>query len=100
MEVLIVAMNTQVKGLEELVIHKLAPLIIPEIGVRVEVTLINIVITHAFEVLKTLDTILTDTLVHERPRSNLISLVEHVDTTGGRHVNDLATKVEHVILGD
>jgi hypothetical protein len=65
--------------LEKLVAPKPILLIIPEIGVSIEATLINIV-THTFEVFKTQDIILKDTLV-EKLRSQLIILVKPVDTT-------------------
>jgi hypothetical protein len=67
MEVLVVVVSTQVEGLEELVIPKLVPLVIPKIGVGLEVTLIDI-ITHTFKVFKTLDTILKDTPIAERSK--------------------------------
>ncbi len=54
MEIPIVVVNTQVEALEELVTPKPIPLVILEIGVGVEVTLISN-ISHGFEVLKTLD---------------------------------------------
>ncbi len=65
--------------MEKLVAPKPILLIIPEIGVSIEATLINIV-THTFEVFKTQDIILKDTLV-EKLRSQLIILVKPVDTT-------------------
>jgi len=52
--------------LEEPITPKLVPLILLENGVGVEVTLIDSVI-HAFEVFKTLNIILKDTNVMERP---------------------------------
>jgi hypothetical protein len=71
-EVLVVILNTQVEGLEEPVIPKLVSLIILEIGVGVEVTLIDIV-THAYEVFKTPNILLKDTPVAaERPRFQLV----------------------------
>jgi hypothetical protein len=51
--------------LEKHVIPKPIPLVLLNIGVGAKVTLIDSV-THAFEVLKTLDTILKDTLVLEK----------------------------------
>jgi len=65
--------------LEKLVTPKPIFLIIPEIGVSIEATLINIV-THTFEVFKTQDIILKDTLV-EKLRSQLIILAKPIDTT-------------------
>jgi hypothetical protein len=85
--------------LEELVTPKLVPLVIPKIGVGVKVTLINI-ITHASEVFRTLDIVLKDTLVVETPRSKPILLVEPVDITIEQLVDDLAIRVEHIVLSD
>jgi hypothetical protein len=51
-KVFVLVVNTQVEGLEEHVTFKPLPLIIPEIGVGVKVTLIDI-ITHAFKVFRT-----------------------------------------------
>jgi len=51
-ETLVVVVSTQVKELEELVFPKPIPLVIPEVGVGAEVTLIGIV-THVFEVFRT-----------------------------------------------
>jgi hypothetical protein len=67
MEVHVVVINTQVKKLEEHVTPKPIPLDIPKIGVGVGVTFID-TITHAFEVFRTPNTILKDTLITERPR--------------------------------
>jgi hypothetical protein len=52
--------------LEEPAILKLVPLTLLEIGVGIEVTLIDSVI-HAFKVFKNSDTILKNTLIMERP---------------------------------
>jgi hypothetical protein len=56
--------------LEELVTPKPIPLVIPKIGVGAEVTLIDIV-THVFEVFKTLNIVLKDTPIVKRPDFNL-----------------------------
>ncbi len=85
--------------MEELVTPKLVPLVIPKIGVGVKVTLINI-ITHASEVFRTLDIVLKDTLVVETPRSKPILLVEPVNITTEQLVDDLAIRVEHIVLSD
>ncbi len=85
--------------MEELVTPKLVPLVIPKIGVGVEVTLINI-ITHDFEVFRTLDIALKDTHVDETPRFEPIFLVELVDITSEQLVDDLAIRVEHIVLSD
>jgi hypothetical protein len=52
MEVHVVVVSTHVEALEKLVIEKLIPLIIPKIGIGIEVTLIDN-ITHASEVFRT-----------------------------------------------
>ncbi len=92
-EVLVVIVNIQVEKLEKLVIPKFVPLAIPKIGVGVEVILINIV-THAFKVFRTLDTVLKGTCVIEKPRSKLIPLVESVDTIGEQPIDNLVVGVE------
>jgi hypothetical protein len=79
--------------LEKIVIPKSIPLAIPKIGVGVEVILINIV-THAFKVFRTLDIVLKDTCVIERPRSKLVPLVEPVDTTCEQPIDNLVVGVE------
>jgi hypothetical protein len=48
MEILVI-FSIQVEVLEKLVISKLVPLVLPKIGIGVEITLINNV-THAYEV--------------------------------------------------
>jgi len=50
--------------LEDSIIPKPIPLIIPKIVIRVKVIFIDTV-THAFEVFRTLDIVLKDTLVVE-----------------------------------
>jgi len=79
--------------LEELIIPKPIPLVILEIGVGVEVTLIDIV-THTFEVFKTLDIILKDTLIDEKLKSQPIILAKLINTTGEQLVDDLAIGVK------
>jgi hypothetical protein len=61
-EVHVIAVSIQVEGLEEPVTPKPIPLMILEIGVGTEVTLIDIV-TYAYEVFRTLDMVLKDTLL-------------------------------------
>jgi hypothetical protein len=63
-EILVVVVNTHVEGLEEPITKKPIPLVTLEIGVGAKVILIDI-ITHAFKVFKTPDTILKDTLDHD-----------------------------------
>jgi hypothetical protein len=71
-----------------------------ELGVcHSEVTLIDIV-THAFKIFRTPNIVLKDTHVTERLGHELVLLVEPIDTTCEQHVDDLVTRVEHVILGD
>jgi len=79
--------------LEELIIPKPIPLVILEIGVGVEVTLIDIV-THTFEVFKTLDIILKDTLIDEKLKSQPIILAKLINTTSEQLVDDLAIGVK------
>jgi hypothetical protein len=85
--------------LEKPITPKLVPLIILKIGVGVEITLINI-ITHAFEVFKTLDIVLKNTHVVERLVFESVLLVKHVDTIDEQHVDELITIIEHVVLSD
>ncbi len=99
MEVLAIVVSTHVEGLEKPIIPKSIPLIIPKIGVGVEVTLINIV-THASKVFKIPNTILKDTLVLERPKFQLIILTKPIDTISEQLVGDLTAKVKQVVLGD
>jgi hypothetical protein len=68
-------------------------LVIPNIGVGTKVTLIDIV-THAFEVFKTLDTILKDTLITKKLGFQPINLAKHVDTTSEQPIDDLITIVK------
>jgi hypothetical protein len=67
MRVHVVATNIQVETLEEPIIPKPIPLVIPNIGVSTKVTLIDI-ITHAFENFKTQNTILKDTPIAKKTR--------------------------------
>ncbi len=57
-------------------------------------------ITHASEVFNTLNILLDDTLITKGPRPQPIPLAKLVDTTCEQHIDDLATGVKHVILGD
>jgi hypothetical protein len=77
--------------LEEPTTPKPIPLVILEIKIRTNVTLINS-ITHAFEVFRTPNTILKDTHVIEISKFQLVPLVKPID--------DLAVGVKHVVLGD
>jgi len=81
MEVFVVVFNIQVETLEELVIPKLMPLVLPEIGVGIKVILIDN-ITHVFEAFRTPNTIVKDTLVTKRPKFQPVPLVKLVDTIG------------------
>lgn len=108
-EVLVVDFSTPVETLENFIIPKPIPLVIPEIGIGAKVT-------HSSEVFRTLDTILKDTHVIERLESQLVPLVEpiyttseqridttsewHVDITSEQLVDDLDVGVKHVVLGD
>ncbi len=55
------------EALEELITPKVIPLVILEIGIGIEVILIDNV-THAFEVFKIPNTIPKDTLAIEKPK--------------------------------
>jgi hypothetical protein len=99
MEIPIVIVNTQVEALEEPIIPKPVTLIISEIGVNVEVILINN-IAHAFEVFKHLYEVLKDTPIVEGPGFELIHLAKLVDTIGEQPVDDLVVGIKHVVLGD
>jgi len=79
--------------LEDSIIPKPIPLIIPKIVIRVKVIFIDTV-THAFEVFRTLDIVLKDTLVVEWPRSKYIPLVELVNTIGEKLFDGLVTCVQ------
>jgi hypothetical protein len=56
-------------------------------------------IIHAFEVLKTLDIVLRDTHIVEGLGSQLVPLVEPIDTTSEQTIDDLVARVKHVVLG-
>jgi hypothetical protein len=78
-EIPIVVFSIHVEALEKPITPKLIPLVLPKIGVGVEVTLIDS-IAHASKVSKTPNIVLKDTHVMERPESQLIPLVEPVNT--------------------
>jgi hypothetical protein len=59
--------------------------------------LINI-ITHVYEVFKTLNIVLNNTLVVETPRSQLVPLAKPIDTTSEQLVNDLIGSSRWLIL--
>jgi hypothetical protein len=106
-EILVMVVSIQVKALEEPIIPKPMPLVILEIGIGIEVTLINS-ITHASEVFKTPNIVLKDTPITKRVEFQLFPLGESintigeqlVDTIGEQHVDDLVAGVKHVVLGD
>ncbi len=97
--VVVVIVNTYVKGLKEHAIPEPIPLVILEIGVGVKVTLIN-TITHVSKVFKTLNIVLNNAHVVERPWFQLVPLTKPIDTTNEQLVNDLNARVKHVVLGD
>jgi len=80
MEIHVVVVSIQVEALEECLTPKPIPLIIPQIIVGVEVTLI-FSITHAFEVFRTPNIKLKDTPIIKRVEPQPIFLVESIDTT-------------------
>jgi hypothetical protein len=116
-EVFVIVVNTHVEKLEEHVTPKPIPSIIPQIGVGVEINLIN-TIKHASKVFKILDIVLKDTPVSEKLEFELVPLVEHVDITcdqklidttcdyklidiiGEKPIDDLTASVEHVVFND
>jgi hypothetical protein len=57
-------------------------------------------VTHIFKVFKTLDTILKDIHVKEKLHPQLIPLSEPIHTTREQLVDDLATRIKRVVLGD
>jgi len=67
--------STQVEALEEPATPKPMPLVLLELGVGIQVTLIDS-ITHASEIFKTLDTIFKDTPIIERPEFQLVFMVK------------------------
>jgi len=78
-EVHVVVFSTHVKVLGEFVVPKPIPLVLPKFKVGVEVTLIG--------VLKTLDTMLKDTPIMERPYFQQIHLVKPDDTIGKQPID-------------
>jgi hypothetical protein len=92
-EIHVINVKTQVKTLEEPVIPKPIPFVIPNIGVSTKVTLIDTV-THASKVFKTPNTILKDTPIVKKPGFQLVNLIERVDTRGEQHIDDLITIVK------
>ncbi len=84
--------------MKELVTPKPIPLVLLEIGIGVEMTLIDNII-HASKFFLTPYIVLKDTPVTERPNFQSIHLAELVDTTS-EHVDDLAASVKHVVVGD
>ncbi len=56
--------------------------------------------THASKVFRTLNIVLKETHVVERLGLKPIPLVEPIDTTCEQHVDDLTTRVKHVVLSD
>ncbi len=78
-EIHVVVFSTHVKVLGELVVPKPIPLVLPKFKVGVEVTLIG--------VFKTLDTMLKDTPIMERPYFQQIHLVKLDDTIGKQPID-------------
>ncbi len=85
--------------MEEPIIPKSIPLVIPKIGIDIEVTLINN-ITHASKVFKTPHIVLKDTPIVEGPILQLVPLVEPINTTSELPIDDLVARIKHVVLGD
>ncbi len=61
---------------------------------------IDYTVTHASEVFKIPNIILKDTHVAKRLGFKLVHSIEPIDTTNEKHVDDLVTSVEQIILGD
>jgi hypothetical protein len=59
-----------------------------------------LILSHAYEVFWTLYIILNNTPIVENPRSEHVLLVEHVDTTSEKLVDDLVVCAKHVVLCD
>jgi hypothetical protein len=57
-------------------------------------------ITHVSKVFKTLNIVLNNAHVVERPWFQLVPLTKPIDTTNEQLVNDLNARVKHVVLGD
>jgi hypothetical protein len=55
------------------------------------------IVTHDFEVFKTLNIILKDTFVAKRLGSQPVHLAEPVDTTCEQPIDDLIASVKHVV---
>ncbi len=91
-EVFVVVVSFHVKELEKHVTPKLVPSPIPQIGVGVEITLIQ-TITHASKQFKILNTMLKDTPMSEKLKLELVPLVEPINTTGEKPIDDLTTNV-------
>ncbi len=98
-EVPIVVVSTQVEGLEKHIIPKHGPFNYTIDWGRCKGILIDIV-THAYEVFKTLNIVLKDTSIVERQGSQPVLLAEPVGTTCEQPIDDLIVGVKHVVLGD
>jgi hypothetical protein len=93
MEVPVVVISIQVETLEELVIPKPIPLVIPNIGINVEVILMDNV-AHASKVFKIPDIVLKDTRIVEGPKLPPIPLAEPIDTIGEQLIDDLIVGIK------
>jgi hypothetical protein len=47
-----------------------------------------------------LNIVLKDTPIVKKPTSQLVTLVKPIDTTSEQHVDDLTTRVKHVVIDD
>jgi hypothetical protein len=94
-----IVVNVEVVDLQILVTPKSIPLAIPQIGVGVKVTMIDISL-HAFEFFRTSEVVLKGTHVLEKPKLEPSTLVEPIDVSNEKHVDDLAPCVEQIVVGD
>ncbi len=68
-------------------------------GVGVDITMIDTAL-NAFEVFRTPRIVLRDTSVIEKPKLEPSTIVEHVDVSSEKHVDELIVGAEQIALGD
>ncbi len=94
-----IVVNVEVVDLQIHVTPKSIPLTILQIGVGVKVIMIDIGL-HACEIFRTLEVMLKDTLIIEKPKLEPSTLVEFVYASNEKHVDDLTPCVEQIVVGD